>query len=80
MKVELKESEDKGFIIDLFDNDDNLLITKTYWYEDLEEKYREYLRDMANDEGAEVDTIESWLDWITEEKELLKERIMEEAK
>ena len=72
MRIELKESEDKGFIIDVFVKGE-IVKTATYWYDDLEEDFREYLKDMANDGGCDITTIEDWYDWIKAEKELLKE-------
>ena len=78
MKVELKESEKVGFIIDVFGDDGELIKTKTYLYDDKEEDFRTYLQDMSNDDNCDVTTIENWFDWIKEEKELLKERIIGE--
>jgi hypothetical protein len=78
MKIELKESDDKtGFILDVFSGE-NLIKSKTYWYDDLEEDYRTYLNDMSNDDNCDITTIENWYDWLEEEKEVLKERILEE--
>lgn len=71
-RVELKESEEVGFIIDVFSDKNELLNTKTYLYDDLKSDFREYLKDMANDDNCDVTTIEDWHTWIEEEKEELK--------
>ncbi len=77
MKVELKDSEDLGFIIDLFNDKGELVRTKNYWFCDLENHYRNYLIDMANDEEAEVTSICDWKSWLELEKERLKDLIQE---
>ena len=76
MKTEIKITEE-GYIIDLFNKKGELQTSKTLWKKDLEEEFRQYLKDMANDENAEVETIEDWHTWLEEEIILQKERINE---
>lgn len=77
--VELKESEDQGFIIDVFRNAE-LFETATYLYGDLEEQFRNYLKDVSDDDNFDIKTIENWSEWVKEEKDVLKELNFEKAK
>lgn len=73
--IEIKET-DEGIILDMWNND-NLIITKTYWFSDLKEQYREYLKDVSDDDNFDITTVEDWNTWFEEEKQRLKEQLEE---
>lgn len=52
-----------------------LIIYKKRNFERLSKDYRQYLKDMANDLNADLETIEPFEEWIIEEfKNVLEER------
>lgn len=73
MRAELKDSEDTGFIIDVFDKTGELIETGTYWFSDLEEQYRGYCLDLAEDLGSSITNTLGWYEWLETEKRRLKE-------
>jgi len=79
MRAEIKEG--KGlFMICVFGEKGELLNTQTHFYDELEEKYRIYLSDMAEDSNFNIRTIEDWDDWIVDEKEVLADDLLADTK
>ena len=80
MRVEIKENPEQiGLIFDVWNNDE-FIDSRTCWYDDLKEQFRNYLRDMADDDNVDIETVEDWDTWLEEEKEAIKERLLDELK
>jgi hypothetical protein len=67
---------DEGFVLDIYDDKENIQATETFFLDDLEEQYKSYLKDMANDDNCDVTTIEDWDTWLEEEIESKKEDML----
>ena len=77
-KVVIKEDEDKnGFIVDIELNN-SIIDSEIYYYDDLEEEYREYLTNLANNQKADITKVLFWDDWIKQKKEMIKEATKED--
>jgi len=77
-KVVIKSTnDDTGFIVDVELNN-NIIATEVYYYDDLEEQYREYLIELSNNEEADIRQILSWEEWLFQKKELIREATKED--
>lgn len=77
-KVVVKDDDDKqGFIVDV-EIGNSVIASEIYYYDDLEDEYRDYINDLSNNDEADIRQIQDWNNWVETKKKAIVERTYED--